>query len=216
MREQQTNGRKERTYRIGEESKSELGQLKFVTSEYRSSKKECRVGGCRWLWFGRSRREREKARFLQVKSRAGERGKSIWDNNKHKTNSEGRKRGNTEREQPRSWNLFAYSYSIQSSLLTPSFQHSVRVDTKQTLRLLTKVTKPTLEKSHIFCKKAFKTTGFPGSVYKVSSGSQLRFQVPPSTPFPPKDGSCSHRGADALRSCIHLAYTQRQSANRRL
>jgi hypothetical protein len=138
-----TDQRKERTYRIGEGSKSELGQREFVMSEYRSSKKECRIGGCRWLWFGRSWREKEKARSLQVKRRAGERGKSTWDNNKHKTDAEGRKKGKKERGQPRSWDLFVYSYSIQSNPLIPSF-NILRMGTKQTLRLLTKVTKPTL------------------------------------------------------------------------
>jgi hypothetical protein len=34
---------------------------------------------------------------------------------------------------------------------------------------------------HIFCKRALKTTGFPESVYKVSCGSRLRFQVSTST-----------------------------------
>jgi hypothetical protein len=90
----------EKTYGIGEGSKSNLGQRKLVTSEYRSRKRNVgleAVDGCGLEEVGEKGRK-----YVQVKSRAGEQGKCIWDNNKHKTDGERRKKGKNEREQPRS------------------------------------------------------------------------------------------------------------------
>jgi hypothetical protein len=63
-----TEQRRERTYGIGEGSKSELGQRAFVMLGYRSSKKECRLEAVDGWHLEESGRGQEKARLLEEKS----------------------------------------------------------------------------------------------------------------------------------------------------